>query len=204
MPVSNNSNHLLKHRESGHFSLFAIMILCCSLVFVSSKAQCRSTPEKVRAIILWSPPELSKSGQGANELEVHISDKDGPLHPILQISNNKKAVFTCEPDGLVFASMYQLEDGNLATLWHTGCGGDADTHFIVFTYLHGKVHQVLDAVSGRGMSPEFVYQRDGHLIGSPEPNGPWFQQRIIIAWDKVNGKYQVRRGIQWKRRLENL
>jgi hypothetical protein len=228
MPASNNSRPFSKNQERGRLSLVALMILSCGLAFNQSESECRSTPEKVRAAILWSPPELSKSAPGASELEVRISDKGSVLHPLLQVFSDKKAVFTCEPDGLVLASVYQLEDGNLATLWHTGCGGDADTHFIVFTYLHGKVHQVLDAVSGRGMSPEFVYQREGHLMGSPEPNGPWFQQRIIIAktdwalpkgaaktepqpvtvdiytWDRASSRYKIRKGIQWKRRLENL
>lgn len=145
MPASNNSRPFSKNLHRNRLSLATLMILSCGLAFAPSETQGRSTQNKVRAVLLWSPPNLSKSAPGANELEVRISDIGGSLHPILQVFSDKKTVFTCEPDGLALASVYQLEDGNLATLWHTGCGGDADTHFIVFTYLQGKVHQVLDA-----------------------------------------------------------
>jgi hypothetical protein len=159
--------------RTTRFSLAALMILSCCLSCclpsVRAESKSRTNTDKVRSVLLWTPQELFDADPEAPELEVRIVDHPSPLQPRLQIFKNRKVLFTYDPAALALASVFQLQDGNLGTIWHTGCGGDGDTHFIVFAYLKGKVHQALDAVSGRGMYPEFVYQQKGHLMGFPEP-----------------------------------
>lgn len=137
--------------------------------------------------------------QKTNDLEAKLVTSDNSQTGLLQVFEGKKLVFSCEPGALFPYSLSVLDDGNLATLWHTGGGGDAYYRLIVFTHSQGKVQKVLEAASG--MAPEFVYQSEGHLMGSAFKNrngkwqtlgGPFFLQRILITktdWVELKKPY---------------
>lgn len=112
----------------------------------------------------------------------------------MQIWHNKKNIFSFSPN-LYPQSVFELQDGNLATLWHHP---DGLRHLYVFGMANGKVVRLIDASSR--LDPEFVYQTNGHLDADAvkEKNawrikgGPFFFQRIILAetdWVLNKDKY---------------
>jgi hypothetical protein len=117
-------------------------------------------------------------------------------------------------------SLFQLDDGNLASLWNTG-----GPYFIfnVFADRNGKISRVLRTASK--MSPEFAYRTSAAKTSASDKPLPdqliiisemkWVAQKTgdegsqlkpvtatLYWWDRASGQYRYK-VVPWKTRLEN-
>lgn len=189
------------------------IIVACSVIFANSIPDLFAPTYSADAPAYQFAQSWAVSG--SRKLRVRISQKSSKnLVGVLQISESSRSIFKFDTGYLFPNAVMVLEDGNLATLWTTACGGDEYYHLIVFGYANNSVKTLLHTKSA--ILPEFAYTNSNSksdqftqrkiIVGksnwSDVLKGKFPTSANIYAWNSQRHCYDIQADVAWNQRFK--
>lgn len=164
--------------------------------------------------------------QSDNRIKVQVLKiANSEVETKLRFIKNNKVLYSFSSLGLKAFSIFELDNGNIASEWSSACGSGGK--LVVFGYINGRIKTLIDTPI-QYLRPEMIYPTGGKIINfTDSPNNEFLTQTIVVPlckwsnskqknsepvpasadiyiWNSKKKQYDVRQKIPWNKRFTQL